>query len=346
VLHAPDSIPPRPASTLRRPGRVLVDEHGNIWIADTGQHRILVADRHGTLRLVIGTGTPGAADGAHHEASFHAPHGLALTRAGTRLYVADTDAHTIRRIDVNLARGTATVTTVAGTGTPGTALPPGQHPVHTTALAAPYALALDDAHHTLYVAAARARQIWRLDLIAATLAPCAGALPDETTPGIADGPALTARLADPRGLALAPDRKRLYIADAAASAVRILHLDTAALETLVGTHDMSAGSADGPRQHARLRGCSDIALSPGGLVVADTGNHALRGINLRHGTVTTLWRGADEPGLVEPGAVAFERQARAYLMADTGQDRLVRVAADAARATVLTLAPAAAPAEQ
>jgi sugar lactone lactonase YvrE len=331
---------------LRRPSRVLVDEHGNLWIADTGHHRIVVTRRDGTLLLVIGTGTSGCADGALHEASFHTPQGLALARSGTRLYVADAGAHAIRRVDVDLERGAGAVTTVAGTGAAGTPLPPGRHSLLTTALAAPRALALDDEHGALYVAAAGAGQIWRVDLAAAAITPCAGGLSadqipdqaaDQAAPGSSDGPALSVRLAEPRGLALAPDRKRLYIADAGASAVRILHLDTAEIETLVGTPDMQPGSADGPRRHARLRGCTDLILSPGGLVVADTGNDALRGINLRHGTVTTLWRAASAPTLAGPGSVAFDRAGRSYVVADTGHDRLVRVAADASRATAIAL---------
>ena len=321
---------------LRRPSHVLVDEHGNLWIADTGHRRIVVTRRDGTLLLVIGTGASGAADGALHQASFHAPHGLALGRSGTRLYVADAGAHAVRCVDVDLERGTGVVTTVAGTGMAGTLLPPGRHSLRTTALAAPRALAVDEEQDALYLAGAG--QIWRLELGAAAITPCAGALPaDHAGPEIGDGAALSIRLAEPRGVALAPDRKRLYIADAGASAVRILHFDTATLETLAGMPGREPGSADGPRQHARLRGCADVILSPAGLVVADTGNDALRGINLRHGTVTTLWRAASAPTLAGPGSVAFDREGRSYVVADTGHDRLVRVATDASRAAAITL---------
>jgi sugar lactone lactonase YvrE len=322
---------------LRRPGHVLVDEHGNLWIADTGHHRIVVTRRDGTLLLVIGRGTSGCADGALHQASFDAPHGLALARSGATLYVADAGAHAIRRVDVDLERGTGAVTTVAGTGTAGTPLPAGWHSLRTTALASPRALAVDEEQESLYLAAAGARQIWRVELTGGAIAPCAGAPADPGAPGLTEGPALSVRLAEPRGLALAPDRKRLYIADAGASAVRILHFDTGALETLAGIPGMEPGNADGPRQHARLRNCADVIISPAGLVVADTGNDALRGINLRHGTVTTLWRAISAPSLAGPSGVAFDREGRSYVVADTGHDRLVRVAADASRAAVMTL---------
>jgi sugar lactone lactonase YvrE len=338
---------------LRYPRRVLIDESGHMWIADTGHHRIVIADRHGAVRLVVGAGAPGSRDGAHREATFDAPEGLAVTRAATRLYVADTGAHAIRRVDVDLAAGTAVVTTVAGTGAPGHALPPGTHPARTTALAGPCALAVDEEHDVLYAAMAGARQVWRIDLAAGTIESCAGAeragpaATDGATGGATGGdagPAHQAWLGEPRGLVLSPDRTRLYIADAGTSAVRILHLipGQATIETLVGaphgTHG-EAGDSDGSRRQARLRGCMDVTLSPAGLVIADTGNHALRGVNLRHGTVMTLWRGAGAQALAGPGSVACDRLGRSYVVADTDHHRLVRVAADASSAVELVLVP-------
>lgn len=339
---------PQDAPFLRYPRRVLVDESGHLWIADTGHHRVVIADRHGAVRLVIGTGAPGSRDGAHDQASFDTPEGLAVTRSATRLYVADAGTHAgmhaIRRVDVDLAAGTAVVTTVAGTGAPGLALAPGAHPARSTALAGPCALAVDEEHDLLYAAMAGAHQIWRVDMAAGMIESCAGAgrLVGEGRGG--DGPAHEAWLGEPRGLALAPDRTRLYIADAGASAVRVLHLTAGAagIETLVGAlrgiHG-EAGDSDGARRQARLRGCRDVTLSPAGLVIADTGNHALRGVNLRHGTVMTLWRGTGALALAGPGSVACDRAGRSYVVADTDHHRLVRVAADASAAAELVLTP-------
>lgn len=338
---------PGEASFLRSPRRVLLDESGHLWIADTGHHRIVIADRHGAVRLVIGTGAPGSRDGAHHEASFDAPEGLALTRSARRLYVADAGGQSgvplLRRVDVDLAAGTAVVKTLAGADGHARALAPGAHPVRTTALAGPCALAVDEENDLLYAAMAGAHQIWRVDMAAGTIASCAGAgrfAPEGARD--ADGPAHQAWLGEPRGLALAPDRARLYIADAGTSAVRVLHLAEGTIETLVGaphgTHG-EAGDSDGSRRHARLRGCRDVTLSPAGLVIADTGNHALRGVNLRHGTVVTLWRGTGALALAGPGSVACDRPGRSYVVADTDHHRLVRVAADASHAAEVVLVP-------
>src|SRR5690606_37177755 len=121
------------------------------------------------------------------------------------------------------------------------------------------------------------------------------------------------------------------------SSVRILHFDSGAIETLIGTARMDAGHVDGPRAGARLRQCLDLTLGPAGLVVADSGNRALRGINLRHGTVITLWSGATRLRFDEPCAVALDRQDRSYVVADRGTQRLVRIAADTSGAAEIPI---------
>ena len=59
---------------------------------------------------VAGSGTTGKADGDFATATFNHPQGMSLD--GNTLYVADTENHLIRRLDLD----TRTVTTIAGTG--------------------------------------------------------------------------------------------------------------------------------------------------------------------------------------------------------------------------------------
>ena len=332
------TTPSPPSRPLAHPGHVIADEHGALWIADTGNHRLLGADRHGAVHTVAGTGRPGTADGTLAGACFAAPRGMALAAGGQMLYVADTGAHTVRRID--LVAGD--VTTVAGTGeaapapipssAPSLAPGDGARPALSTSLRSPWALALDEEREWLYIAMAGSHQIWRLDLGAGQVQVLAGT----GTEALTDGPWRAAAFARPSGLALSPDRKRLYVADSASSAIRVIYLDEARVATLVGA--AGAGHVDGPPDRARLRHCTGLLLGPAGLVVADTGNHALRGINLRHATTTTLWHGRDRAdSLGQPGGVAFDRVDRAYVVADTSNHRLMRVARDASAATELVL---------
>jgi DNA-binding beta-propeller fold protein YncE len=96
------------------PGKVLADqEGGGLIVSDTGHNRIVVAGLDGTVRQVIGSGRAGFDDGPADTATFYQPQGCAL--AGDTLYVADTENHVIRRVDLR----TGVITTVLGTGTRG-----------------------------------------------------------------------------------------------------------------------------------------------------------------------------------------------------------------------------------
>jgi DNA-binding beta-propeller fold protein YncE len=77
-----------------------VAHHGGaIYIADTYNHRIKRLDpRTRRVTSFAGTGRPGDQDGAAANAQFYEPGGL--TVAGDRLYVADTNNHAIRVIDL------------------------------------------------------------------------------------------------------------------------------------------------------------------------------------------------------------------------------------------------------
>jgi len=84
-----------------------------IYIADTENHRIR-AISSGLVSTLAGSGIAGFLDGAAATARFNSPSGLALS--GGTLYVADAGNDRIRAI----ALATGAVTTIAGTGSPGT----------------------------------------------------------------------------------------------------------------------------------------------------------------------------------------------------------------------------------
>src|SRR5712692_10948357 len=68
-----------------------------LLIADTYNHRIKLLDpRARSVKHFVGSGKPGQADGA--KSSFYEPGGLSV--AGDRLYVADTNNHAIRVVDL------------------------------------------------------------------------------------------------------------------------------------------------------------------------------------------------------------------------------------------------------
>jgi hypothetical protein len=97
-------------------GGVVVVDH-RLFIADTLSHKIRVVDlESGEIDSFAGTGEPGySGDGGPAlEATFQFPRELELGPDGS-LYVADTDNHAIRAIDLD----SGIVRTVVGTGEPG-----------------------------------------------------------------------------------------------------------------------------------------------------------------------------------------------------------------------------------
>jgi uncharacterized protein (TIGR03437 family) len=101
---------PATAATLSEPGGLVVDAAGNLYLADTQNHRIRRVAANGIISHFAGTGVPGFSGdgGAAATAQFTAPSGLALDAAGN-LFVADTGNNRIRKISP-----TGIVSTVAG----------------------------------------------------------------------------------------------------------------------------------------------------------------------------------------------------------------------------------------
>jgi sugar lactone lactonase YvrE len=102
-----------PAAKFDTPFDVVVDRFGNIYVADTGNHRIRRIAPNGDCVVLAGTGEVGLANGPGNEATFSSPKGIAVDAAGN-VFVADTNNHRIRKINP-----AGVVSTVAGSGTIG-----------------------------------------------------------------------------------------------------------------------------------------------------------------------------------------------------------------------------------
>jgi thiol-disulfide isomerase/thioredoxin len=299
------------ANPLRFPGKVLADEpSGRLFIADSNHNRVVVATLNGQLQQIIGSGAIGATDGSFDTASFNKPQGMAIV--GNALYIADTENHLLRKADLAARQ----VTTVAGTGTKGSAWPTGaksgegstggndsgpHRAAKETALSSPWALW----HHgnDLYIAMAGSHQIWRMPLDDSDIGPYAGNGRED----IADGPLLPnlpyqenfASFAQPSGLA--SDGKRLFVADSEGSTVRSVPLAASGeVETLVGLTGtlFDFGDADGSGRDVRLQHPLDVAWWNGKLYVSDTYNNKIKVIDIEKKTCGTLV-GTGKPGNVD-----------------------------------------------
>jgi sugar lactone lactonase YvrE len=207
---------------LNTPNAVAVDSHGNLYIADTLNHRIRKVSRTGIIDTVAGNGalsrvsrgTGGfgfSGDGGPAIfAQLSIPEGVAVDSRGN-LYIADTGNDRVRKVDTN-----GIIRTIAGTGKNSYSGDGG--PAVRGNLYAPVGLAIgpggslyisERAHHTIRMITAGGKMI--------AVAGRGGIR------GYFDGngSALRARLNDPQGIALGPGYE-LYIADAGNHRIRVV----------------------------------------------------------------------------------------------------------------------------
>jgi sugar lactone lactonase YvrE len=247
--------------TFTYPVDVAVNAAGIVFVADAGQRRVLrlEGDRLATAAGNGGVGFRG--DGRPAREAAVAPKVLALSTDGRALYFTEVDRPRVRRLDLD----TGIVTTVAGNGVVGDDGDNG--PAVDASLTQPAGLAVDG-QGNVYVADAQAHRIRR---IAPDGAITAFAGTGEAGFDGDGGPAMTARLAQPRRLLL-DGKGHLYIADIGNMAVRRVHLETQVITTAIGTQDRECGAP--PRDglaaaETKLELLSDIALdSEGQLWVA------------------------------------------------------------------------------
>jgi DNA-binding beta-propeller fold protein YncE len=316
---------------LEFPGKILADAAGQrLFISDTNHHRIVVAGLDGKISLSIGSGKPGLLDGDFVQAQFRQPQGLALSANGKTLYVADTENHAIRAVDLEKKA----VTTIAGTGAQFKGFMPPEGPAKAAALSSPWDLAL--VGRGLYIAMAGTHQIWVIDLDAGMIGVFAGTRREAAI----DAPNRAASFAQPSGLDT--DGKVLYVADSEASSIRTVELgDKGVTVTLAGSGDLFGfGTTDAEGPAARFQHPLGVALAGDTLFVADTFNNLIRTIDPKTGaTKTWLGTGKNDPGtpqmigLYEPGGLSAIGDT--LYIADTNHHRILAVDIKTKKAIVL-----------
>jgi len=96
------------AASFFSPTGVAVDSNGNVYVADSENHRIRKVRADGNTTTLAGDGTDGFADGAGASARFSTPSGVAVDSFGV-VYVADMGNNRIRKVGTD-----GTTTTLAG----------------------------------------------------------------------------------------------------------------------------------------------------------------------------------------------------------------------------------------
>lgn len=302
---------------LRFPGKILADEKSNrLFISDSNHNRIVITSLDGELQEVIGNGEIGSADGSYEEAQFDHPQGVALVQ--DTLYVADTENHLLRKIDLKEKK----VTTIAGIGEQARNNWPGVSEnatvsslpdrfigtPKTTAINSPWALW--PRGDSLYIAMAGPHQIWKMKLDESEIGPYAGNGRED----IVDGPLLPpvpyqqgfASFAQPSGLT--SDGNSLFVADSEGSSIRAVPFDPeGSVRTVIGTSHLqygrlfTFGDVDGPPKTAKLQHALGVCYVDGIIYTADTYNNKIKAVDAATGDVTTLV-GIGEPGIADDPA--------------------------------------------
>jgi DNA-binding beta-propeller fold protein YncE len=215
-----------------------------------------MADTQWTISTVAGTGAKGYAGdgGAAREALLNNPFDLAFDPDGN-LCFSDTYNHCIRRIDAR----TAIISTIAGTGEAGFDGDAG--PAIKARMNQPYGIVIDRVG-TVYVADRLNQRVRRIDGTTGAMTTLAG---DGSGKYSGDGgPADRAGLAEPNGLALDRDHRRLFIADVADHRVRVIDLNSGVIDTFAGTGNGRHAGDGGPAISADIFGARAVALAPDG----------------------------------------------------------------------------------
>lgn len=298
------------AASFSSPSGTAVDAAGNVYLADTNNHRIRKITPAGVVTTVAGSGTSGYLDGSTSTARFRNPHDVVIDAAGN-LYVSDTGNHCVRKVSP-----LGVVSTLAGSVSPGFVDAVGA----AARFNAPRGIALE-ASGNLVIADASNNRVRRVTPTGTvTTVAGTGAL------GLTNGPASSATFRTPYGVAV-DATGNVFVADLNNHAVR--KIAGGAVTTLAGTG--AAGAVDGAASAASFSSPADVTTDGAGNVfVADRGNHRLR--RVYDGVVSTVAgstagyvdaTGADARFHVPTGVVADDDGN--LFVADTSNHRVRRV---------------------
>lgn len=259
---------PARRARLNFPSAVAVDRLGNVYIADTMNHRVRKVDaKTGIITHVAGTGQArySGDGGPAVQAAINEPTGLAVTDEA--LYVADQSNNRVRRVDLV----TGIITTAAGDGS--AAYSGDQVPAVQASLAGPSGVAVGG-DGLLYVADTFNSRIRSVDPATGEIATVAG---DGGTyryqgPEESSSPSLSR----PAGIAVSHDGK-VYMTDSDSHLIRVWNGRTKTITRLSGTGVAQFGGDGGDALAGSLSYPFGVAVDADGTVyVADTFNHRIR----------------------------------------------------------------------
>jgi sugar lactone lactonase YvrE len=313
-------------ATFNHPMGVAVDKRGNVYVADSLNHRIRKIDAKGVITTIAGSGLPGGAGhfwgdgGAALKAALNTPSSVAVDDRGN-VYIADSLNHRIRKIDLK-----GIITTVAGNGERG------DEGDTSDALRAQLNTPTDvvaDSKGNLLIADSqsdRIRRVNRRGNITSLVGRGRRAFAGD------GGSGDRALLNLPHGIGL-DDKDNVYIADTGNHRVRKMDIHavvrvrsnstrkTGVIATVAGNGRAGSGGDGDSARQASLNKPQDVAADDkGNLYIADTANRCVRKVNAQ-GVISTLI-GSDT--LLEPTRLTLDPEGNLYV-ADCRGGRIYKV---------------------
>ncbi|MCX5823930.1 MAG: hypothetical protein NTY86_10625 [Deltaproteobacteria bacterium] len=319
------------AAQINLPSGVAVDTSGNIYIADTSNHRIRKFTVGGNISTVAGTGVGNYnGEGLATAAQINLPSGVAVDASGN-IYIADTNNHRIRKFTVG-----GNISTVAGiSGVYGGPYPPlGDGGAATDAkLNGPNGVWADAAGN-IFIADTGNNRIRKFTVGGniSTVAGISGSYSGPYPPLGDGGPATAARIDGPTGIAV-KSTGEVIISDTNNSRLRQV-----SITNTISTLPMTVGP--GLNSPQRIAAYYDSTYKRLLVFIADKNNHRIRMFDTATNVMVNVagrgdlgFSGDNSPALNAQlngpeGIAAYydASQQKLFLyMADTGNNRIRKV---------------------
>jgi trimeric autotransporter adhesin len=325
---------------LYYPEGLAVDSTGNVYVADTYNHRIrkLIVST-GRITTVAGSANAafGGDTGKAPAAQLYQPTGVAVDAAGN-LYIADLTNARVRK--VTPPTPVLQITTLAGNGTAGYDGDGGLAPA--AKVYNPTGVAIDAAGN-VYIADYYNHRIRKVAATTGLITTVAGT-------GLAGfageaGPATNARLYYPSGIAVDP-AGNFYIADSYNHRIRKVTVATGVITTVAGNGTAGSAGDGSVATAAQLNQPFAVAIDgAGNIYIADRNNNKIRMVTLSSGNIATVagtgvagYLGDGTPATTarinDPTGVAVDAEGN-FFIADFGNHRVRKVAASNGNITTL-----------
>ena len=267
---------PAASAEFSSPYGFAIAPNGDLYIADTQNHRIRKIDSTGTVTTVIGTGTAGFSGdgGPATSAAIRAPIAMVWDSTGN-FYFTDTGNHRIRKVDTS-----GNISTVAG----GVFTVANGVPATSSFINTPQGVTVDKAGN-LYIGEYMGNRIRKVDATTGIITTIAG---DGTGGFTGDGgPATSAQVFGPYGLTV-DGAGNLFFSDALNRRVRRIDAVTGIITTIVGDGVQASTGDGGPSTSARINYPTGLTFDAAGdLYIAEMTGGRVRKIDTS-GNISTV----------------------------------------------------------